>query len=76
MSDIERTLMIDHGHLEGAVWYCDELQINKSLFGSEVGHVESLNMGLGGLPAVQLYCIHFIPYYKGWSLPYAPYINS
>lgn len=27
----------------------DELQINKSLFGSEVGHVESLNMGLGEL---------------------------
>jgi len=32
---------------------CDELQINKSLFGSEVGHVESLNMGLGGLRAVK-----------------------
>jgi len=52
---------------------CDGLQINKSLFGSEVGHVESLNMGLGGIRAVQLYGIHFVQYYEGWSLPYAPY---
>jgi len=55
---------------------CDELQINKSLFGSEVGHVESLNMGLGGLRALKFYCIHFVLYCKGWSLPYAPWVKK
>jgi len=44
---------------------CDELQINKSLFGSEVGHVESLNMALGGLRAVKFYCIHFFYIARG-----------